>query len=194
MAFMMKTAQVTANAAVLSYWSGVSRDGFGFILNNTANKLLAQGYASSGSPKVNLLSSSSVNDGNWHSIAFNYNRNNGGANALFVDGSQEATGNSASAGWVGGHSNIWIAAGDNPDTFWASYVGEIAEIGHWTVNLDASEIAALAKGFGPKLIRPASLIFHAPVVRETGERKAGLAANITGGGVSDHCRVIGGAV
>ncbi|PBB79080.1 hypothetical protein CK218_22280 [Mesorhizobium sp. WSM3879] len=191
-AFKMKTTQATVNAAVLSYWSGGSRNGWGLILNNTANKILAQGVSSS-SAQVQITSTSSVNDGNWRSIAFNYNRAAGGANALFIDGAQEATGNSGSA-WTTGSTNFWIVTGDDSDTFWASYVGEIAEIGHWNAQLDAAEIASLAKDFSPLLIRPASLIFYAPVVRETRELKAGLAGNTTGGTVSDHPRKIGPGV
>lgn len=186
-AFKIKTTQTTTNTSALSDWSGTSRNGFGFLLNNTLNKVTFQGYDGSGA-RINITATSSVNDGNWRSIACNFNRNNGAANALFVDGTSEATGNS-SAAWGGG-------AGYNIGTgllngFWAAYVGEIAEIGYWGANLDAAEIAALAKDYSPRLIRPASLLFHAPVVREIGERKVGLAGNPTGGAVSVHPRVFG---
>ncbi|MDX8521303.1 LamG domain-containing protein [Mesorhizobium dulcispinae] len=193
-AFRMKTTQTTVNAAAVVYWDTSSRWGFGFILNNTAGKLMVQGYSSSATPAIQLLSTTTINDGNWHSVVFNYNRNNGGANALFVDGAQEASGNS-SALWNKVGNNLPIVLGDSLDTFWPSYVGEIAEIGHWAdasnSQLDAAEIAALAKAFSPMLIRPASLFFYAPIVRETRELKAGLTATVTGGAVSDHPRKLG---
>lgn len=188
-AFKMKTTQGTVNAAVLSHWSTGSRNGFGFIINNTANKITAQGYNSS-APQISLVSTSSLNDGNWRHVAFNYNRAAGGANALFIDGAQEATGNTSGV-WTTASNNFWMALGDNPDAFWPTFVGDNAEVAHWNTQLDAAEIAALAKGFSPELIRPASLIFHAPIVRETRELRAGLAGNLTGCSVSDHPRTIG---
>ena len=45
--------------------------------------------------------------------------------------------------------------------------GTLAEVGIWNVALDAGEIAALAKGFSPQLIRPASLIHYYPLIRGT---------------------------
>ncbi|WP_292322644.1 LamG-like jellyroll fold domain-containing protein [Mesorhizobium sp.] len=197
-AFRMKTTQTTVNAAAVVYWDTSSRWGFGFILNNTAGKLLVQGYSSSSTPAIQLLSTTTVNDGNWHSIVFNYNRANGGANALFIDGTQEASGNSGAL-WNKLGNNLPFVLGDSLDTFWPSYVGEIAEVAHWAdasnSQLNADEIEALGlprNGFSPRLIRPTSLIFHAPVVRETRELRAGLAGNTTGGSVSDHPRVLGG--
>jgi hypothetical protein len=88
-----------------------------------------------------------------------------------------------------GRDRFAMCIGDNVSTFWASYVGDIA--GHWSAQLDAAEIAALAKGFAPPRVGPASLIFHAPIIRETGELKAGLAATVTGATVSEHCRIVG---
>jgi hypothetical protein len=41
--------------------------------------------------------------------------------------------------------------------------GRFAEVGIWNVTLDDAEIAALAKGFCPKLIRPQSLIAYWPL-------------------------------
>ncbi|MER9306789.1 LamG-like jellyroll fold domain-containing protein [Mesorhizobium sp. M0496] len=190
-AFKMKTTQVTANTAPLSYWNSSSRVGFGFICNNTTpNKILVVGYTTSSTQMINLESTTSINDGNWHSIAFNYNRNPGGACALFIDGVQEAAGNSAGS-WVTVGSGYAICIGDNVSTFWASYIGDIAQIGHWTAQLTADEIAAIAKGFAPPRVRPANLIFHAPIIRETGELKAGFAATVTGATVSEHCRIVG---
>lgn len=189
-AFRMKTTQTTVNAAVLSYWGPSSRNGFGFVINNTANKIFVQGWSSS-TQRIFLTSTSDINDGNWRSVAFNYTRTSGGGNALFIDGTQEASGNS-SGDWTTAATDFWIALGDNPDSFWPTYVGDNAEIGHWNTQLSADEIAALAKGFSPRLIRPTSLIFHAPIVRDTRELRAGLAGNTTGGAVSDHPRVLGG--
>ncbi|RWG80955.1 MAG: hypothetical protein EOQ69_19425 [Mesorhizobium sp.] len=196
-AFKMKTTQTTVNAVCASIWSSASRTGFGFILNNTANKLLVQGKDGTSTPRVSLLSTSNINDGNWHDVAFNWNVNNGGANALFIDGAQEASGNS-SAAWSIVALNEPLTLGDNNDTFWPSYVGDLAEVAVWANRqLDGAEIAALAKGASPSMIAPGAgsgLTFHAPLVRSPNNRLDTPITGPTGTTVSVHPRIIGGAV
>jgi hypothetical protein len=188
----MKTTQTTFNACPASYWNGSSRNGWGFILNNTANKILFQGW-SSAALRMNALSTSDVNTGNWVHILGNYNRNSGASNELFINGTSEATATS-SASWTTANVNFWFNFGDNPDPFWPSFVGDIAKAGHWNVNLDAAEIAALSKGFDPRLIRPSALLHLCPMVRETHELRHGRAAVLTGTTVSDHPRILGGTI
>jgi hypothetical protein len=43
--------------------------------------------------------------------------------------------------------------------------GRIAEVGIWNAALTAEEIATLAKGFSPIMIRPYDLVFYAPLIR-----------------------------
>lgn len=49
--------------------------------------------------------------------------------------------------------------------------GDIAECAIWSVALDAGEISALAAGFSPLLIRPASLVFYVPLLGNSPERE-----------------------
>ena len=62
----------------------------------------------------------------------------------------------------------------------------------WNVVLDAAEIAALAKGFSPRLVRPTGLVFYSPMVRDLYDARGGIALTVNGGGlaVADHCRRI----
>ncbi|MDG4889287.1 LamG domain-containing protein [Mesorhizobium sp. M1A.F.Ca.IN.022.07.1.1] len=187
-AFLMKTTQTTVNACPIACWNSSSRNGWGFVINNTLNKILAQGTNTTSTASIQLTSTTSINDGNWHHVAFNYRRNSG-TNELFVNGVSEATG-ATSPSWNPTGSPA-LALGDNNDTFWPSYVGELAQIGHWSANLDAAEIAGLAKGFTPPKIRPASLISNIPLIREVNDFKAGLVPTVTGTSVSVHPRVVG---
>jgi hypothetical protein len=192
--FWIKTTQTTATTSILTYWNSSSRNGWGIILNNTANKITALGYSASN--QVNLASTTSVNSGSAFHVAFNYDRANGGANELYINGSQEASGNSAAA-WTNLNTNFWVQAGDNLDAFWASYVGDLWEIGHWQGGkLAAEDIAALAAGYAPKLMRPNLLTLYAPLVRETRPVKINTTGTIsaTGTTASDHGRIIGGSV
>jgi hypothetical protein len=66
--------------------------------------------------------------------------------------------------------------------------GRIAEAAIWDVALDDAEIAALAKGFRPSLIRPASLRLYVPLVREVADYSRGVALTTSGPLVADHTR------
>lgn len=68
--------------------------------------------------------------------------------------------------------------------------GRIAEVGIWNAALTADEMAALAKGFSPRLIRPQSLVFYAPLVRDLIDVRGGLAlTNNNTATVADHPRI-----
>lgn len=50
----------------------------------------------------------------------------------------------------------------------------ISEVALWNVALTDDEIASLAKGFKPTRIRPQSLIFYAPLIRDLKDWRGGL--------------------
>lgn len=59
-------------------------------------------------------------------------------------------------------------------------VGAIAEVAIWNAALTDSEVASLAKGFSPRLIRPQSLVRYRPFIREVICIKSGAALTTTG--------------
>jgi len=68
--------------------------------------------------------------------------------------------------------------------------GLIAEVGIWNVALTAAEIASLAKGMTCDKVRPQSLVFYAPLVRDLIDQKGGLTiTNNNGATVATHPRV-----
>lgn len=189
-AFWMKTTQVTANPIPLSMWTSGSINGLGFILNSTAGKIRVIGRAGTSTIRIDLTSTTTVNNGAWHHVLFNFNQANGGANALYINGVSEATGNS-SASWAIQNTGSPPYLGDNNDAFWPSYVGDMAELALWnTGNLSVGEISALASGFAPPRVRVPH--FYAPLRREVHSLcRAGGAGTATGGTVTDHPRIIG---
>jgi len=46
--------------------------------------------------------------------------------------------------------------------------GAVAQVGFWNAALDASEVAALAKGYTPDQVRPDSLVFYYPLDNPAG--------------------------
>ena len=70
------------------------------------------------------------------------------------------------------------------------YNGSIAEVGIWNVALTAVEITSLAKGMTCDKVRPQSLVFYAPLVRDLIDQKGGLTiTNNNGATVANHTRV-----
>jgi hypothetical protein len=68
--------------------------------------------------------------------------------------------------------------------------GLIAEVGIWNAALTAAEIASLAKGMTCDKIRPQSLVFYAPLVRNLIDQKGGhVITNNNGATVANHTRV-----
>lgn len=193
-AFRIKTTQVTANTGVSTSWNVSGRSGLGFILNESsaANKITAQGY-DAGAGRQNVASTTSVNDGNWHHVAFNWDAAAGQSCQIFVDGAQEATAANLAAWVVNSNDNLFL--GKTNSGFWASFVGSIAEYGVWSGRkLTADEIAALGRGYSPSRIAPDILTLHCPLGRSGKDyREAALAAT-TGTTVADHPRVLGGCV
>jgi hypothetical protein len=71
-----------------------------------------------------------------------------------------------------------------------SFDGLIAEVGIWNVALTAAEIASLAKGMTCDKVRPQSLVFYAPLVRDLIDAKGGLTiTNNNTATVANHPRV-----
>lgn len=193
--FWMRSTQTTANTAPLSYWGATSRNGWGFILNNTANKIAFIGYGSS-AQRINILSTTNINDGNPHHILACYGRFSGNSCQLWVDGVLEANANS-SGSWSSAGGSFFVQAGDQVDAFWGTYVGDIWDVAHWantSVVLDNSEIASLAQGYSPTLIRPAELQLYAPLVRDAHCLKGNALNSITGTAAADHGKRTGGAI
>jgi hypothetical protein len=70
------------------------------------------------------------------------------------------------------------------------HVGRIAEVGVWNAALSAVEINSLAAGMSPELIRPQSLVFYAPLIRDLTDKVGGrILTNVNNITISDHTRI-----
>lgn len=68
--------------------------------------------------------------------------------------------------------------------------GSIAEVGVWSAALSASEISSLAKGVSPRLVRPQSLVFCSPLIRNLVDKNGGVTiTNNNSATVADHPRI-----
>ena len=79
-----------------------------------------------------------------------------------------------------------IAAVNGTSTF----DGRFAEVGIWSAALNADEVASLAGGFTCDKVRPQSLVFYAPLIRDLTDIRGALAlTNNNSATVTDHPRV-----
>jgi len=70
------------------------------------------------------------------------------------------------------------------------FPGIISEVGIWNSALTAAEIASLAKGMTCDKVRPQSLVFYAPLVRNLQDVRGGLTiTNNNAATVAAHPRV-----
>jgi len=70
--------------------------------------------------------------------------------------------------------------------------GYIADISIWNVALTNAEVTILAKGFSPLLVRPQSLVFYIPLIRDNDKDLiGGLSMTMNGSpGIVSHPRVL----
>lgn len=193
--FRIKTTQTLANTQVLARWDATSRQGWGILLNNTANKISLVGYNNT-TNTVLLASTTSINDGNWHNITIFFaclQGPSGATNYVNVDGTTESAAK-PSQNWNVLSTNP-ITLGKSYDPFWGAFVGDLADIDYWhNDGPSVDDINAFNRGYSPRLIRRSSQRLYAPLVRDHQDRRGNIivpSTGFSGTTVSDHPRIIG---
>lgn len=142
-------------------------------------------------------SNSNYNDTGWHHVVFQVTTSTTVAAtntaSIFIDGAYEfVAGASNGTNVYGGGSTQPLALGvrcpgsaiPNPLN------GKLADVGLWSVGLTDAEKAAYCKGMTAESIRPQSLVFCPPCVREVIDLK-GMSLTPTNISVTTHPRVYG---
>jgi hypothetical protein len=108
---------------------------------------------------------------------------------VYLDGAAGTT-NTTSLSPSYGTPTVGIGA-RHSGTSWGIFSdANTAECGIWNVALTAAEIASLAKGMTCDKVRPQSLVFYAPLVRDLIDYKGGLTiTNNNTATVANHPRV-----
>ena len=107
---------------------------------------------------VSIVGGTTLSSGTWYHAAAVMKT---GDHQLWLDGSSQGT--SASATQVTGSTQIHVGANRYNGTITSYLNGQVAEVGIWNARLTTAEIAALAKGYTPLEIRPASLVSYYPL-------------------------------
>jgi hypothetical protein len=157
-------------------WGGLG------LFFNTTGKLGAFSIQQTPFLLSESFSTASYTQNNWHHCAGIWPSNS--SRTSFLDGvaSTAATLTINTSPQV-----IYAGAFDNSAD---RFSGQLAEVGIWNTDLTAAEIASLAKGMTCDKVRPQSLVFYAPLVRDLIDQKGGLAiTNNNGATVANHTRV-----
>lgn len=99
----------------------------------------------------------------WHHAAAVFIASN--SRAAYIDGGSKGT-NAGAAGATSGFTNLVIGGSERNGIPSNIFTGSLAECGVWDVALTDAEIAMLARGYSPLLVRPQSLVSYYPLVRD----------------------------
>lgn len=191
-ALRFRTTQNTLGVQLAARWSATSRSGWGLLLDPDKVRLLV--YSASASV-LNIIGTTVVNDGNWHTLVATIPAPTGATARLYIDGAQDASGNLSNNM---GNNNSPVTLGDSYDAFWPTYNGDVADMGYWFgETLTADEAAAYNKGVSAARFRQNALeVLYAPLVRDHQEKYGAAIATsgFSGTTVVDHPRVIGSLV
>lgn len=178
----------TANIVMLSVAASTVDNSFALIAGGAAagDPVQAQTRVTSGTTTNATSAAAAFSANTWtHGAAVFYAAN---SRLAYKDG-VAGTANTTSL-TMSGIDRTGI--GVRPGAIRANYFdGEVMEAAIWNVALDAAEIAALAKGYKPSQIRPAALVFYAPIIREIADYARGITLNQNATTVTPHHRRIG---
>ncbi|WP_009964864.1 LamG-like jellyroll fold domain-containing protein [Verrucomicrobium spinosum] len=192
------TPPVTAVPVTLAAWFKTTTLSVSQVIvsiGNADGSRLAITITSAGNPRAGSVTASGttsgpqqtggLSTGTWFHIVGAFTSST--SRTLYVDGAFVGTDTTSST--ISTFDRMAIGSRWEPSAWGTFFNGQIAEPAMWSDALTAAEAAALAKGFSPALVRPQSLVFYAPLVRDLMDLKGG-ALSATGTSASDHLRVI----
>lgn len=130
----------------------------GLVMANGSLAVKAQSCDGGGA--VNATSSASASASTWSHAGGVWSAGN--ARAAYVNGANKGT--EATLRDLTGADTTGIGVGVDSTGPINGWIGDLAEAAIWSVALDDAEMAALGKGFDPRLIRPTALVAYWPVL------------------------------
>lgn len=135
------------------------------LLGSNGSQMWAGNYNSNDQASFGNLFLSANNV--WRQVAGVFSSNRA---RVWIDSTQGAL---SGVRTVSNFDEWWIGRGGQFGPIQPSN-GQFAEIGVWNVELTSDEINSLAKGFKPSRVRPQSLVYYVPLIRNVQELRTGL--------------------
>jgi len=186
---MAASVNVTTGSSIALFVAvnpGISANDPYIYLGHRENRVLTAGIVTTDSGTSINSAQNVITFGSQFWVAATYTSS---AVTLFYNGSNLGSVSHAIA-FPSGLSRFSIGTLERQSSF-GYLAGSIAETAIWNVELTAAEIASLAAGFTPDQIRPQSLQFYAPLIRNLADLRLGRTiTNVNGATVSTHPRII----
>jgi hypothetical protein len=116
----------------------------------------------SGGGTADAFATGNFSDNTWHHLGgVNVSNSN---RTFYADGIAGTTNTTAITPSGASRDRVTIGALRSNGSLISTAQGDIAECAIWSVDLTAAEMAALAAGFSPLLIRPAALVFYTQLI------------------------------
>lgn len=181
----IKTSNLTdpLTIASISLGSSTRRHALTVGFDTTARIQFMSDLATS---PVTATSGTEVTSNTWHHAAGWVASNS--SRAAYIDGTNRGT-NGNSKTWTNGVDRITVGAEDNNNSLFRHFDGVIAELGIWNDVLTDEEVAILALGVSPLLVRPQNLVHYQPLVRDVVALKGTAPGTISGTAAADHPRI-----
>lgn len=125
-------------------------------------------------------STTGCTSGKWHHACGVFT--SATSRTVYLDGGSSATNTSPIT-----HTLNQTEIGAWRSSLWFS--GDIAEVGIWNIDLTAAEVASLAKGVSPALVRPQSLVTYLPLIRDVVDVRAATGFTDANTTAANHTRV-----
>jgi hypothetical protein len=163
--------------------SSASNDRINLVRGAGANDVVAT-YIDEGVAVATSTAIGGYSTGSWKHVCGVFSSNS--SRTVYSDG-VAASENITSLAALSSFDRIAIGSNHVASLF---HDGKLAEVGIWNVALTAAEIASLAKGMTCDKVRPQSLAFYAPLVRNLQDVRGGLTiTNNNTATVANHTRV-----
>jgi hypothetical protein len=174
-----------ARGVLTKYETATNQRSYALSLNSSGQMFCL--VASNGSSTINVTGTTAIGT-NWRHLAFVYTP------SIRLEAYLDGTSNAANTSGIfpAIHSgtaplSVGMISFASVNNCWD---GLIAEAAVYNAALTAAEIASLAKGMTCDKIRPQSLVYYAPLVRDLIDAKGGRAiTNNNGATVATHPRV-----
>lgn len=177
MAAWFNSNSSTANQAIITLNRSASdADAAGLAINGSTGGDPVQAYYAATGPFYFANSSAAYTTNTWQHACGVFSSST--LRTAYLDGGNSGT-NTTSATWgtAPGRTSVGVYRSSGVS---AGFSGFLAEVCIWTAALDASEVASLAKGVSPLLVRPQSLVHYLPMIRTAAQDLKGTTWTTTG--------------
>lgn len=199
------TAPVTGPPMTLSIWAypdlaattmiaigvggGASGSGMYRLGIANTNRILAQRQSDDGSATSTASGVTATAINQWQHLAARFTISGGTTVEPFYNGGADGFSNVI----VGTTSSGRTSIGETPGNLGAgsrAWSGHLCDAAMWDAALTQAEMTMLSKGYSPLLVRPSSLKFYAPLIRDLQDVRGGITLTPTGTSVVAHTRIL----